>query len=259
MVKTCFPFMLFAIFILTLMTTGSANDKVPLLETPISPSTSVKSAPLSEALSTLGQNMEGGFVLFGLEVRLNDGIEPTVTIEGRAGMKLGDAIDQVLNQLPDYEMEVVSDHLIDLRPLGARKDTQNLLNLRIAKFDLESKRADMVFNAPRAVIPELNEALLPKVKPGEQMIFLIYRGYQGGPEITLHLTDVTIREILNAASKATEPFFEQGQPGKAPSGWMYTFDPNPPKEHSQHSWRKLFGLPTGWRVVPKNEKQPGRE
>jgi len=242
----------FAIAALSL--TGGADQKVPLLNNPISSWISFKSVPLSEALSTLGQHVEDGFVLFGLEVKLEDGKEPTVTLEGQPGMKLGDAITQVLKQLPDYEMEVVSDHLINLRPSGAKQNPENILNLRVGKFDAVSMRATMILNTPWDVIPELNEALIPKGKPGEAPIFLIHRGYQGGSPITLHLKDVMVREILNAASKATEPFYEMGEPGKAPSGWVYTFDPHLPKGYSQHAWRRHFGLPLGWRAVRDSKK-----
>jgi hypothetical protein len=211
---------------------------------------------LQEALSALGQSPREGFALFGLEERLTDGKEPTVHLRIKAGTTLGVALREVIAQLPPYEMEVVSDHLIDLRPKGAKEDPGNILSLRVPTFDTASTAAYGILDAPRDFIPELNQALRPKPEPGKQVIELYSGGYHGGPAVTLHLKNVTVRDILNAASVATEQSFGEHKPD-APRGWIFAFDPNPPSGESRYSWRSFFCLPSYWHLgVREGEKPP---
>ena len=71
----------------------------------------------------------------------------------------------------------------------------------------------------------------------------------GGPRnLTLHLQNVTLREILNAASQATESF----PADLSPSGWVYTFQPKPGlPAGGMHSWNTLLTAPRDWKVPAK--------
>ena len=211
-----------------------------VLDLPLTSSPAWKSIPLRDALGHLGSAVGGdSYVLFGLEEELYNGQDPRVDLEVEPEMTLGGALHEILAQLPPYELEVVSDHLINLRPVGAKQDTNNILNLVVPSFDAVSQPAYIILSAPLDVIPELNEALTPKPEPGKHVITLYSRlGGNDGPPITLHPRNATIRAILNAASEATEPFF----PDQDPHGWVYAFDPDPPAGHLKHSWQALFSM-----------------
>ncbi|MEJ2010452.1 MAG: hypothetical protein P8Z30_20255 [Acidobacteriota bacterium] len=206
-----------------------------------------KTIPLSHALGQLGGCVEGGYVLFGLEQTLRDGKEPAIKISRldiKQGTALGAALKQILRQLPPYEIEVVSDHLIDLYPKGAKKDPENLMNLRVSAFDTSDKDAYTILGNPRVVIPALDAALTPKPEPGKRLLTLYFGGYHPpGPPVTLHLKNATVRDILNAAAVASERFF----PDKEPLGWVYTFDPAKSLVSGyRYTWGTLYSLPNGW-------------
>ncbi len=227
------------------------------LDLPLLPTEPRESVPLQEALSTLGHSPREGFVLFGLEEQLTDGKEPTVNVNIRPDTTMGAALGEILAQLPPYEMEVVSDHLIDLHPKGAKEDPNNILNVQVQSFDAVSKHAYGILEAPQDFIPELKQALRPKPEPGKQLIELYFGGYHGGPLITLHLKDVTIRDILNAASVATEPSFEDHKP-EAPRGWVCVFNPSPPRGNSKYSFRTLFAMPSYWHYGVRDTQEPSK-
>src|SRR5208283_5572906 len=108
-----------------------------------------------------------------------------------------------------------------------------------------SKPAYLILEAPRRVIPELDNVLRPKPKPGEQVVELYVGGMHGGPLVTLHIANVTIRDIFNATSVATEPSFADHN-ANAPRGWFFTFDPSPPAGKSKYNWQTFFALPGDW-------------
>ncbi len=226
------------------------GQETGLLDLPMVERQGWKSVALSNILGEVGSSVRGGYVLFALEETLDNGKEPTISLhEVRPGMTLGDSLREILPQLPDYEMEIVSDHLIGLRPFKAKQDPDNILNLRVASFDMVSKPAYAILDGPHVVIPELKQTLAPKPGPGEQVIELYFGGYHGGPPITLHLKNVTVREILNAAAVASEPF----APSQKPRGWFYAFDPDPPEGPPRHSWKSFLSLPADWSLRQKPE------
>jgi len=229
-----------------------------VLDLPLLPMEPRQSVPLRQALSDIGQLPREGFVLFGLEERLTDGKEPAVNLDIKADTTLGVALSEILAQLPSYEMEVVSGHLINLLPKSAKEDLDDILNFRVPKFDAVSKPAYGILNDPRHAIPGVNEALRPKPEPGKQILELYQGGYQGNLLITLHLKNVTVRDILNAASVATEPSFEDHKPD-APRGWICVVNPNPAAGNSRYSWQSFFSLPRYWHYEfkkPSDQKAP---
>jgi hypothetical protein len=60
--------------------------------------------PLSTVLSQLGLSLETGYIVFGVDIALRgNGEEPYIDLELNAGNTLGDAIQSLKVQLPDYE------------------------------------------------------------------------------------------------------------------------------------------------------------
>lgn len=215
-----------------------------------------KSIALRDALGQLGGCVSGGYVLFGLEEVLKDGKEPEVDLHVKPGTTVGTALKEILRQLPPYEVEVTSEHLIDLYPKGAKTDPDNLMNLRIPAFNATVKDAYTILGAPRDVIPSLNAALTPKPEPGKQVITLYFGSIHGGPPISLHLKDVTVRQILNAATVASESSF----PERDIRGWVYTFDPAKPLSTGyRYTWATLYSLPHGWKYRMRQAKAPGTQ
>ena len=209
---------------------------------------------LRDALGRMGGCVSSGYVLFGLEEVQKEGKEPAVVLKVRQGMTLGAALKQILRQIPPYEIEVVSDHLIDLFPRGAKTDPDNLMNLRIPSFDCESVGLDTVLGAPRDVIPQLSRALTPKPEPGRRAITLYVQGFNpSATPITLHLKNVTVRDILNSATLASDLSF----PRSEALGWVYAFDPSRPlSSGSRYRWATLYSLPNGWRYKMRKAEAP---
>ena len=74
----------------------------------------LQNVTVAKALGEIGAVVQHGYALFGMELRLSNGQEPTLSIDVPAGSTLGDALNQVLKQLPGYDYEIVSPHLIDI-------------------------------------------------------------------------------------------------------------------------------------------------
>jgi hypothetical protein len=64
-----------------------------------------------------------------------------------------------------------------------------------------------------------------------------------GPLVTLHLRDVTVRQILNAVSKTTE----KAAPKEGAWGWVYSPVPKSPSIQGAVDYWRLFGtMPHNW-------------
>jgi hypothetical protein len=199
--------------------------------------------PLSSALGKLGSQVQGGYVLFGLELRLKNGREPSVKVDIPPGGNLQKALGIVFRDLPDYTYEPVSQHLVDVFPVGAKKDSSDLLNIPVPRLDIVGKQAGDVLSRPRDFIPQLAERLKGPTRGGPVAGSIL--SDVGPPPITLHLRNVTVRQVLNAASEATGEF-----PAKyMPYGWIYSFDPEPQlPAGGKHSWGVLWCVPHDWKA-----------
>lgn len=211
-----------------------------LLGLPLSPAPIMRRGiTISRALRLVGFQLRDGYALFGVELRLSGGREPTVNLNLQPGSNLGDALGQILGQLPGYASEVVSLHLVNIYPTGARDDPGDLLNLRVTSFDGVMELPTDILSRPYDFIPALKARLkLPT------------EGYTGrglitiAPRVTLHLTNATVREILNAVSEAAE----QSIPKVFPPGWLCTIRAGPGSPtRGIYSWRPLFSWPESWR------------
>jgi len=217
-----------------------------VLSLPLFPaSISRDNTTLTQALGVVGAYVQDGYVLFGLELLSKDGQEPVVTVNLLPNSHFEDGLRQIMGQIPGYEYEIISEHMINMYPVGAKKNPADLLNTPVTKFDAVDVDPGGVLTAPADFIPELAARLKPKTSAGPQP-----SGHGGSvfrsnvPPITLHLKNTTVRKILNAASEAMEQF----PPDHQPIGWTYMFQPDPAlPAGGKHSWAFLFSAPNNWK------------
>ncbi|HEV8383908.1 MAG TPA: hypothetical protein VGQ11_03475, partial [Candidatus Acidoferrales bacterium] len=183
-----------------------------------------KNISLSKALEEIGVRVRNGYVLFGIEVHREDGKEPSVNLDLPPGSTLGDALQQVFRQLPNYSYELVSPHLINIYPAGTKTDPQDPLNIRVQRFEITNKQASDVLAAPHLFIAELQQRLTPPRAGAPQPSGSVGpRMRSTGPPVSLRLRGRTVRQILNAITEATEQF----PPQYTPVGWVYSFQRDP--------------------------------
>jgi len=196
--------------------------------------------PLPQALGEVGSALRGGYALFGVELRLRGGRVPTVSLNLQAGSGLGGALRQILAQVPGYKFEVVSLHLVNIYPVGAKDDAEDLLNLRVPRFDVAGVRQGFILSHPLGFIPELKARIEP-ISPSLEVGSVLS---PSGPTITVHLRNVTVRQILNAVSEPTESLAASS----APLGWISTFSPDPKlPAGGKYSWGALPSTPHDWK------------
>ena len=218
-----------------------------VLALPLFPASLVRPGiPLSRALEEVGSSVRNGYALFGLEVRSSDGQPPIVSLNLQPGCNLGDALRQIIDQVPGYKFKVVSEHMINIYPVRAENDSQDVLKTLVPEFNAVNVDPGRIFTRPEDCISELAARLTPKRTDPPQPSGVLGGGVlEGiGPKVTLHLNNVTVREILNAVSEAMEQF----PPKYSPDGWIYTFQPdsNSPAG-GKHSWSFLFCAPRTWK------------
>jgi hypothetical protein len=211
--------------------------------------------PFTLALQQLGGATRGGYVLFGIEVQTVDGKEPTVKLGIEPGTAFGDALRQLLVQVPGYRVEIISDHLVNIYPATAKGDPNDLLNLRVPRFDVESQRAGVILSWPERFIPELYQRLAANKTSGSGQHIDLYVGAVAiGPEITLHLSNVTVRQILNAVTEAADA----NAGVEAPLGWECSYEAKAAAGRGVlNTWRLLTTLPPDWREHVGKSRQDG--
>src|ERR1700682_1303367 len=201
---------------------------------------------LTQALGVVGAYVQDGYVLFGLELHSKNGQEPVVTVDLPPDSHFEDALRQIMSQIPGYEYEVISEHMVDIHPTGAKRHPADLLNTPVPKFDAVDVDPTRLLTSPADFISELAARLRPKTSAGPQPSGAggsVLRGLNV-PTITLHMKDTTVRGILNAASEAMEQF----PPDRQPVGWTYLFQPDPASPiGGKHFWAFLFSAPRNWK------------
>jgi len=226
-----------------------------LLDLPLAPVRVVQDkVPFSNAFEQIGIRVRNSFVLFGVETHLRGGKELAVSLDLPPGSTVGSALQQVLRQVPDYTYEIAGRHLINVYPLGAKTDAQNVLNTVVRRFDVAGEQASSILSAPEFFIPELKRRLAPPTEGAPGPSGYAGRGLRGtAPPVTLHLTSVTVRQILNAIAEATEQF----PPQYAPLGWVYSFQPDPAlPSGGKHTWAFLFCAPHNWKEEAEKQSTP---
>lgn len=208
-------------------------------------------SPLTKALSDIGAKVREGYVLFGAEILLEKGKEPVVDLNLDVGETVGDALQQIINQLPGYTFKAISPHIINVYPKGATEDPNDILNLRVPQFDAVNTHPSDVLSRPQHFISELKARLTPQGSP--QPTGYIDGIHGSGPTVTVHLRNTTVREILNAVSEATDQF----PATDAPLGWMYTFlRTSQSGTGGIHSWMFLWSAPSTWKKQQEQEEVP---
>lgn len=247
---------IFAITAIAAATYGQirVNQTASPLELPLSPvPIARKEVPLATALSEAGTRVRNGYVLFGLEMRLKNGKLPVVNLNVHPGSTLGVVLAQISRQLPGYEFNVVSEHLINIHPARTVEAKDDPLNFHVTHFDVANEMPDSIISRPQDFIPELNQRLAAKRAHAEPSGYIGPGLRSVGPTVTLHLSNVTVREILNAVAEATGEF----PPQYAPFGWVYSLEPDPKLPGGgKHTWGVLWSAPHDWkqeaeRAVPE--------
>ncbi len=230
---------------------GSVRES-QLLSLPLFPSPLIrKQISLSKALAEIGVRVQGGYMLFGAEIDLIDGREPTVNLNVASENTLGEALRQIFSQVPRYRYEVVSEHLINVYPVGAKDDPNDVLNAKIEHLDFDEE-PDWLIEEPQRFMPEVGPLLArrtngPPAPPGFPSV--VATG--GEPKVSLRLDGVTVRQILNALSEATETY-----PARwFPFSWVVTFRPDDSfVAGGEYSWALTPSVPKTWKQEPKGEK-----
>ncbi|MFQ5664111.1 MAG: hypothetical protein ACE5HL_09780 [Terriglobia bacterium] len=200
---------------------------------------------LTEALAEVGVRVREGYVLFGIEVHLKEGKEPTVRLELEPGSTLGDALRQIFRQLPNYRFEIAGERLINIYPVGAKEDPDDILNVHVARFDVVDEQPSSLLSRPKDFIPELKDRLTPeRTGPPRPSGYFGVVPTGTGPTVTVHLRNVTVRQILNAVTEAMEEF----PPDYMPVGWVYSFEGDPASPiGGEHSWMFHWSVPSSWK------------
>ena len=208
-----------------------------------------KKAALTQALAEVGWHCDGGYILFGVEVRLTQGKEPLVDLDAPAGATVGTALGQIMRQLPGYRLEVVSQHLINVFPAGAKSDPNDALNQRIDHFDVVNKPPDVLVNYPPLFMPALASRLAQR-KSGPSLAYQFPSQWveSVGPKVTLHLRNMTVRQIFNRVSEASEDLY----PKYLPLGWVASLSPDPALATGwAYSFREFLSVRSTW-----NQQKP---
>ena len=172
------------------------------------------------------------------------GIEP--------GTAFGDALRQLLAQVPGYRVEVISDRLVNVYPASAEGDPNDLLNTLVPRFDVVSQRAGVILSWPERFVPELYQRLAASKASGSAQHIDLYVGAVAiGPEITLHLRNVTVRQILNAVTEASDA----NAGVEAPVGWECSYEAKAAVgSGARNTWRLLTTLPPDWKEHVKESE-----
>ncbi len=156
-----------------------------------------------------------------------------------ANASVGEIMGVLCRSDSRYEYEAVNGLLVHVYPKDGQNDTLGLLNIRIKEFSVEDKIS------PAAIIvritqlaPELASYLTEK-----QNEYFRRRGIVPSspgvtshgnmdPQVSLHLQDMTVREVLNAtvlySLRLNQETAADWTGNKIPpTSWMYEFDVDP--------------------------------
>jgi hypothetical protein len=196
--------------------------KRDLLETAVT-LPSLDSKTLGEALRIV-QEHSSDFVLFGLELPTSSVPQPVITIRS-GNYKLRTLLDWIMDQAPDFQYRTLDASLINVYPKDLSSDAHQLLDIRLARFDVSAK-VDLhaILNSFPDYAPELAQYL--ENQRQRQNLTTLPRGHLGAtmhgnmdPQVEIHLQNVTVREAVSAVCmyslKLNKTIHYQ------PIGWRY--------------------------------------
>jgi hypothetical protein len=225
--------------------------------------------PLTNALTRVAQSLSGGYVLYGIEIRLDaQGEEPRVNIRNSANQTFGMVLDDLGQQLQDYSFDIVNDHFVHIYPKAFPQNTNVLLSRRVAQFDFDGcwRTMGALLDLPevRAVLTQTlvgnTERQVPCTVAGDwALLGATPPPMRALPQLHVHLRDVAVREILNAVTEAMVT--TNGVPD-VPAGWVYWFDPRMPSG-ATHTFNLVEAVPSNnWKTAVRMrtlENGPQRE
>ena len=148
---------------------------------------------------------------------------------------LGQILQRLCGEDPRYAFEVISDsRIVNVYLTSARSDARNLLNIRVRRFDVDGDvYPQTLIRSIDRYAPELREYLDEKrrehwARTGPPGAFpgSVLSGDAPVPRVSIHLRDLTIREILNAIVLYTSD--HRDALGFAfPLSWKYEFIVDP--------------------------------
>jgi hypothetical protein len=210
--------------------------------------------PLTQVLSQLGIGVQGGYVLFGIDLRASP--EPEVELRITDPTPLGTALAQVVRQAKRYGYQPVSQHVVEVYSIQEELDPSDILNLRVSNFTATNEPAINVFSRPASFVVELKEYLLRgntlqacgSIGPGLK---------SAGPGITLRLHNMPLRQILNAVAEADATLESHLTRHDTPVGWVHKTGTDE-KGQIVHHWSFLSTVPHDWtRYIPHStESKP---
>jgi len=155
-----------------------------------------------------------------------------------ANVSIRSILDQFCQADPRYTYEVVEGTLINVFPIGAKSDPNNLLNIRVQHFEFHGNELpNNLITRISDLAPELREHLWMKAREYAKKTGRPLGGSAGSillgdaplPRIDITLQNMTVREILNAVVLYSLKLSNEPA-GWAPISWQYEFiiDPTAP-------------------------------
>jgi len=177
----------------------------------------VQGATIIDALRELKSAMPDRELVFTLEVapfRKEPEHNLTLRFENSSVRQILDAIKSAG---PRYGCEIVDSAVVHFFPLSLKHDAEDLLNVGVKSTKLSGVAFDVVLKYPPYFIPELGTEM--RRRSGAQGSTIVMMG-SDVPQITVAVSDGTVRDVLNRVALETLKFRE-GRHGA--TGWVYTF------------------------------------
>jgi hypothetical protein len=218
-------------------TASEAHQNNSVLSTVVS-SFQVKNATMEEVLRALRATNEAR-ILIGFEnVSRHAGDKRTMSLSF-ANATVGEILDGMCRSDKRYRYQTVDGLLVHVYPKDRQNDTFGLLGIRVKEFSVDDKIL------PAAIIERIGE-LAPELASyltEKQNEYFRQRGivpsFPGvtmhgnmDPQVSLHLHDMTVREVLNATVLYSLRLNQETAPDWAgtkipPTSWMYEFVVDP--------------------------------
>jgi hypothetical protein len=143
-------------------------------------------------------------VPIGLEVAEKSQVETEISIDLQ-GRPLRDVLDAIIEQDPRYEWKVV-DGVINVIPKASRDQfLKDLLETRVERFTIDRGTGRFDIRRKITEIPEVRAKLeRAGINHGVGGLITNADFSEAGPDFTLDVSDITVREILNRVIASSE-------------------------------------------------------